>query len=61
MSLPYDSKLIPLKRRGAYVLLESVGFDDDALTPEQRAAVRELYFLDDKRTVRELFIQGLIP
>ena len=60
MALPYSDKFIPHHRRGAEVLLESVDFELDELTPEQIAACRALYFLDDDRTVEQRVQAGSI-
>jgi hypothetical protein len=51
--LPYSPDFIPLKRRGAEKLLESVDYDLDLLTEDQISAVRRLYFLDSDLTVME--------
>jgi predicted DNA binding protein len=58
MSLPYRSDIIPHHRRGCEVLLESVDFEIDQLTPEQLAAIRKAYYLDDPRSIRELVESG---
>ena len=60
MSLPYNPDLIPRARRGAEVLLESVGFDPDQLTETQRQAIRKLYRLDDSRSIEQLIQAGEI-
>jgi hypothetical protein len=58
MTLPYSDKFIPIRRRGAMVLLESVDYDVDFLTVDQLAAVRILFWLEDGRTIRELVLAG---
>lgn len=60
MVLDYHIDLIPQRRRGCEVLLESVNYDLDKLSPEQTAAIRALYFLDDDRTVEQLVKAGLL-
>jgi hypothetical protein len=55
MVLSYRPDFIPRTRRGAEVLLESAGWDPDILTPEQIAAIKDLYHINgDDRFVSDL-------
>jgi hypothetical protein len=58
MPLSYRSDLIPRKRAGAFALLESAGYNLSRLTPAQIRTIRDLFFLDDPRTVEQLIHDG---
>jgi hypothetical protein len=61
MEHPYfPSHFIPDRMGGVMMLLEWVDFDLEKLSPAQVARIRQLLFLDDLRTCRELYEQGLI-
>ena len=53
MVLPYRRDIIPHHRRGAINLLESIGYDSENLNPDQLTAIRQIFFLDDNRTVEQ--------
>jgi hypothetical protein len=58
MVLPFDPNLIPRTRRGAECLIESAGGNLSLLNDAQLLAIKELYRLDDDRTVEQLIKDG---
>ena len=54
MVLPF----LPDNRTQALALLRAVDDEIDQLTPEQRARLRELYYLDDPRSVADRIRSG---
>lgn len=57
MALPFDPNFIPERRRGCEALIDSL-VDVEQLNPEQIAAIRLIYALDDDRSVAERMKAG---
>lgn len=49
---------VPATRGEAIALLQKLGWNDEELGPEERQAVRDLYRLDDTRTLAEALSVG---
>ena len=53
-SQPTPDSFMPDRRAGVILLLESVGWNPDKLTPAQISRIRELYHLDSDIPIVEL-------
>ena len=59
--VPASGNHLPKTRGQALHLLRSVDDRVNLLTPQQRQRIRELYRLDDDRSVEQLIIDREIP